>query len=114
MKERPILSRFVACAVTGVAFVAAGALSALATSELPATWVRDASALARLGAAHGALEAMFLVLAGLLVLALGHVRTERPKVRLTGIGFTVLVATVSVALFAAPAVARIWAPLHGS
>jgi hypothetical protein len=114
VKERPIVSRFVAFAVAGIAYVAAGALVALATSELPATWARDASALARLGAEHGALVADFLVVAGLVVLALGHARSERRGVRLTGIGFTVLVAAASLTLFAAPAVARIWAPIHGS
>jgi hypothetical protein len=113
MKERPILPRFVAFAVAGVAFAVAGALLALATSELPATWARDASALARLGAEHGALVAGILILAGLLALALGHARSERRSVRLTGIGFTVVIATASVIIFAAPAVARIWAPLHG-
>jgi len=107
MKDRTILSRVAACAAAGLAFVAAGALLGLSTSELPATWAREASSLARLEAAHSGFGALLLVTAGLVVLVLGHIRSSRRGLRLTAALYAGFVTLASLTLVAAPALARL-------
>ncbi len=92
-----LLGRFVACAIAGLAFTAAGSRYALSTSEL----TLEKGAALELGAV--------LVFLGLLVLALGHVRTARPLPRSLARATGVLVGLFSLGVYLLPGFAMFFA-----
>jgi hypothetical protein len=101
----PALSRLAAAFVAGLAFMAAGSVVALATSEAVVLHVVERSRLLALEAEHPELVAAALVLLGAAAFALTRLRGGGRRRLAARVGASAI-ALVSVAIFVAPAIAR--------
>jgi len=101
----PALSRLAAAFVAGLAFMAAGSVVALATSEAVVLQVVERSRLLALESEHPALVATALVLLGTAAFALTRLRAGGRR-RVAARAAASAIALVALVVFAAPAIAR--------
>ncbi|HZU95705.1 MAG TPA: hypothetical protein VFF73_03285 [Planctomycetota bacterium] len=104
-EQQPALSRLAAAFVAGLAFMAAGSVVALATSEAVVLHVVERSRLLALEAEHPALVATALVLLGTGAFGLTRLRAVGRR-RVAARAAASAIALVALVVFAAPAIAR--------